>query len=492
MKNVLSVSEKTTAPEAVRRVLSSRLFPFFTAAVILVCTYLALDLVMIYYMAIVLIVMLVMSDDLTPLVGHLLFLNVLSSEENSPSALLHKSQFLSQPAVIAQIAVLAALIVLAFVYRFIVLVRARSYRPDGTFWGLCALSVALLLNGAGAAEYNPMNLAYGAVLAFAFLGIFTIVAGNVRRAEENFRTIGWAFAAFSLLLLVELSVRYSVIWEEVRDFFGDSSKYSLIKSKIVFGWGNWNTIGMLLAVSIPPVFLLAGKYRHGWILTLFAALVTLGAVASFSRQALFAAIVCFSASALVTMITGRRRALHIATVCAVLFVTAIVLIARREWVAELYRMMIDNLFNDEGDFTGNARVRLLYASLDFFTANPAFGSGWYIDFQSHGSADFANFGFVPLMAHNTFGQLIASCGMAGILAYCAHRVQTVIAFAEHPSVNKLFLAFALAAMLLMSLVDNHIFYLLPTAVYSALLAFTCGKGEDGKAPIPEPSSDRQG
>lgn len=457
---------------AVRGALACRALPFFTAAVLLVCNYLALDLVMFYYMVAVIAAMLVLLHDLTPLVGQFLFLNVIMSEANSPSNLLGKSDFLTQPAVYIQLIVMAAFLAAAIVYRFVATARRGSLRPKGIFWGLCALSAAFLLNGAGAAGYTVLNFGYGFVMAFAFLGIFILIGGNVRRSEENFRAIGWAFVAFSALLLIELSVKYSQIWEDVKNLWDDGSLYTRIKGKIVFGWGNWNTMGMLLAVSVSPVFLVASKYRHGWLLHLYAAVIALGAVLTCSRQAMVA-VPFYVFSAVVAMVKGKRKLLHLGAFCAVALIVSTVLIARREWVVELYHKVIESLFNVDGDFTGNARMQLLNASLDFFAANPFFGSGFFVDFKSNGAADFANVSLVPLMAHNTLGEMIAVSGMFGILFYCVHRIQMIVAFAKKPSANKLYFMLAIGSLLLMSLVDNHLFYILPTVLYTSLLVFAC-------------------
>lgn len=476
MMREATVNFENSAVRVIRGVLSSRSFPFFTAAVLLLCNYAAWDIVMYYFMVAVIAAMLVLLKDLTPLIGQFLFLNVIMSEENSPSNLLGKSDYLTQPTIYIQLIVLAAILVAALIYRYIITFRAGSFRPNGIFWGLCALSVALILNGAGAAGYSALNMGYGIVLAFAFLGVFVLIAGNVKCSEENFRTIGWAFVAFSALLLIELSVKYSELWDKIKDFLGDAAFYNSVKGRIVFGWGNWNTMGMLLALSVAPIFLVSSKYKHGWILNLYAAVVTLGAFLSCSRQAMIA-IPAYVLSAIVTVVTGKRRLLQAVTFGAVMLIAATVMIARREWVADLYLSVIANLFNSQGDFTGNLRVKLLYASLDYFAENPFFGSGFFVDFKSSGAADFANVSLVPLMAHNTLGELIAVGGIFAIVFYCLHRVQTVIAFAENPSVNKLYFVLAICSLLIMSLVDNHIFYILPTIIYSGLLVFTCGKNE---------------
>ncbi len=473
MKNVLTKTGTLNAPSALKTVLGSRYLPFVTAAILLVCNYLALDIVMIYYMVLVMLAIVLLLDDLTPMIGQLMFFNVLSSEENSPSALLNKSDFLARPVIYIQIIVLASILVCAFIYRFVVLVRGRTFKPTPVFWGLCAFSGLLLLNGLGAADYDIMNFAYALVLAFAFLALYVLLAGNVRLTERNFRQICWAFVAFTVLLVFQMVVKYATNMGKIMENINRGEIYNTLKSLMEFGWGNWNTIGMLLTISIPPIFLLAVKYKHGWLLNLYGAFITLAALFTCSRQAMVAAIIFYLISAAIVMVKGKRRVLHIASVCAVLLIVAVILAAKREWIADVFRTAIKNLFDDEGQFTANERTTLLKAAVRYFIQNPVFGAGFFVDFESFGAADMANFGFVPLMAHNTFAELLGVSGMLGFTAYCVHRVQTIIAFVKNPSLNKSFFALSIAAMLFMSLVDNHIFYILPTMIYTSLLVFIC-------------------
>ena len=68
-------------------------------------------------------------------------------------------------------------------------------------------------------------------------------------------------------------------------------------------------------------------------------------------------------------------------------------------------------------------------------------------------------------------QVAASCGVVGLAAYILHRVQTVRLFLRHRSLENLFIAIYIAALLMAGLLDNHFFNVGPVLVYSMALAF---------------------
>lgn len=85
-----------------KRVLSSRYLPFLSAAISLICYYTGLDLAVMYYTAALGICMLIVLDDLTPLVCQFPFLHLMISKKNSPSYTVGGSDYYFQTAVTVQ------------------------------------------------------------------------------------------------------------------------------------------------------------------------------------------------------------------------------------------------------------------------------------------------------------------------------------------------------------------------------------------------------
>ncbi|MCD8372248.1 MAG: hypothetical protein LUD27_02990 [Clostridia bacterium] len=470
MKFNLSL-ENGSPKEIIRRILSSKYFPFFTAAFFILCYYPGWDMAMIYYAAVVGIAMVLLLDDLTPLISMLLFMCVMITAQHSPSQTLDSSDYFTRPEIYWQAIILIALYIIAMGYR-VFYKRRTSFRPTPIFWGLCLLALAFLLNGAGSSSYTVSDLMYGVFMAFFFLFIFVLFSGNVKLCEENYIKISYAFLAFSVLLVVELAVKYISVCDMFMQYLGGEVSYNHFKEQISFGWGIWNTMGMLLCLCIPAMFMLASKSKHGYLFVIYGAVLALCAVLSMSRQAMLGAVAAFAISSVGVLIKSRTR-LQNAIVIGVVVVAVIIFAAvKREAVCSAVLGMMESLFSDEGVLTGNGRVSLVNYAVTYFAANPAFGSGFFMALHD---VDLTNLSFVPEFACNTFAEMLGACGMFGLIAYCIHRIQTIMAFAQKPDWNKFYIAAIVVVLLLLSLIDNHIFNIFPTMIYSGLLAFAVGE-----------------
>ena len=119
-------------------------------------------------------------------------------------------------------------------------------------------------------------------------------------------------------------------------------------------------------------------------------------------------------------------------------------------------------------FSDNGRFELWQSGIESFLSSPVFGMGFYgIKFTEE---TFVTAEFLPTMAHNTVVQLLGCMGLFGFLCYLFYRIATVIPFVKRPSVEKSFIGMSVLVLLLESLLDNFIFYFLPTLQYTVALA----------------------
>ena len=70
-----------------------------------------------------------------------------------------------------------------------------------------------------------------------------------------------------------------------------------------------------------------------------------------------------------------------------------------------------------------------------------------------------------------FIQILASCGIVGMVAYIYHRFQTIRLFFKNFSGAKMFPFVSMMTLLLTSMVDCHFFNIGPVLFYSTMLAF---------------------
>ena len=122
--------------------------------------------------------------------------------------------------------------------------------------------------------------------------------------------------------------------------------------------------------------------------------------------------------------------------------------------------------------------------LKVFLQYPFFGESFFHESFSPDAFSivtaFSN--FFPARWHNTIIQLLASCGICGLGAYLFHRIQTLRLFFTKRSILKTFIGVGVILLLLMSLLDCHLFNLGPAFFYAICLLFAEQTPADEKRP----------
>lgn len=464
MKEKFSKIKNSGFVQAWKDILFSKFFPFITAAISLFCYYLGLDIVFIYYIGITGLIILLFLDDISPLITLLLFMCILISQENSPSNLSESSAYYFNPAILTQIFVLIGILSLALIYRVTLTCIKKQFSFSPIFWGLCAFSVVLLLNGLFSTDYNTKNLVYGLVMMLCFLGIFVALKDNLIMTDEAFERIALSLFALSIVLIFELLAAYFT----VDGLYVDGNFY---REKLTFGWGMWNTMGMMLLICLPAVFYLASKYKHGFIFTMFATVLFVAIWMSCSRQAMLASLLLYPICLIILLVKGTNCLANICIVICSLVAVAILLVSK-DTILNYFKDLISKIVVN-GELYGSGRVRLWEGGIEYFKSAPFLGVGFYSnlykDFQD-GFTGFSGMSFIPNMCHNTLIQLLSACGIIGLLTYLIHRVQTIISFFKNITFDRTFIALTILALLIVCLVDNHIFNIFPTIIYSILIA----------------------
>ena len=174
------------------------------------------------------------------------------------------------------------------------------------------------------------------------------------------------------------------------------------------------------------------------------------------------------------LIKCPERWLNAAIFVGSALIAVIVLAVKREWFGGVASMLFENFFY------GSGRSTLYENAIQTFMANPVFGDGFYRDLAEDPGA--VGVPLVPDMYHNTILELMAVGGLVATIPYVIHRVHTVISFIKNPNENRFYVALTLFALLILSLLDNHIFYILPTLFYTFLTAVLI-KSETGNESV---------
>lgn len=471
---------------ALRRALSSYFFPLVTAVVSVACYYLGWDIVNIWYLCLSGTAIMVCCKDVSPVLCLILFFSMLPSSQHSPSV----SNYLVSPAILAQEIIGVIFFLGTVIFRLIRGIVKRKFKITPIFWGIVALSAAFALNGIFYTHYTAMNLLFGLALSAIIVVFYIFCYCNFGREEKTFMQIAYYFIALFAAVTLELAICYitnrseaaEVGWREV----------------LGFGWGTYNQAGLMLTMAIPAWFYLAGKHKRGYFF-LIGAVVNEGmCFLSQSRQAMLMSLVVLCACCVWILLwdKGRKRIIDLAMMGAVI---ALIIIAAGIMHEKVFAFLKGALDKDSLG-SGNGRIWLWGLGWENFLNKPLFGVGFYdpnayVEKNAAGEVISWGVGYfvpgelshsIPRMCHNTVFQLLSSCGLVGLMVYVFHRTQTVISYINNRTPERTLVAITACVILLTSLLDNHIFYIIPTIHYAILLALlsaTEKRKEKGKQTV---------
>lgn len=464
MRETFLKLKNSKAVGIIKNILSWKYFPFITAIIIVGCYYLNLDLFSIYFIGLTGLFSVLFLDDLTPLFSNFLFMCIMVSYDHSPSVTAGLSDYYLNPVIYSQAIAVTTLYALGVVARIAMTALDGRLKLTPAFYGLAAFAFFLLLNGSFSANYNPANLAYGFFLAFLFLGIYTVMKDNVVCNKENFEKIAYAFLALSIALCLELVVKYMT-----RDVFLDGKIY---RNVLCFGWGMYNTMGMLMMLCVPPVFFLAAIKKFGYLYYVYALALCIATIFTMSRQSMIGLAIIYPICIILLLVNGKNKIIN-GAITGIAAITAIIVLSMY-W--ENVKIVIEVLTTNID--SGNIRIDLWEIAWENFKSNPVFGVGFYVELK--GDPGFPGLKLIPDMYHNTFFQLLGACGITGLVSYIIHRAQTVLSFIKNPTIERTYIGLTLLSLLILNLLDNHLFYILPTIIYSALTAVLI-KTQDDKS-----------
>ncbi len=327
--------------------------------------------------------------------------------------------------------------------------------------GMLALGGAYLLAGAFSGRYfekGPNNFLFALVQFASIFVFYWFFTGAVKWDKARKDILAWSGLNVGLIVCCE------VIGVYISE--GVISNNSIDPKLIASGWGNANNLGCMIAMMIPFAFCLIEHYNRGWIFGIISIIMIAITCLTCSRTSIGAAfIICFICLLLSIKSKKRRIVLWIYGGFAV-FGLIFVIIFREKFI---------NLFMELLERGLNPRNRdLVYKEgLEVFLKKPIFGDTFYPEKISVWAWSTLE-GFdsiVPNRWHNTVIQILASCGIVGMIAYSIHRIQTIKLFFEKRKTDTIFIGLSLATLLMASLLDCHFFNIGPVLFYSMALAF---------------------
>lgn len=334
--------------------------------------------------------------------------------------------------------------------------------PRALLSGMLMLGIAYLLGGVGSGVYLEngwKNVLFALVQFLSIFFMYYFFTGGVRWEKARKDYFAWIGLSVGCVLLLQIGNIYrtcDVIVGGIID-----------RDAISTGWGMYNNIGGLLACMIPCAYYLACRRKHGWVYNLCGLGFLVGVLFTCSRSSILGASAAYVVSYILVLIKAKnKRANHIAHLTTIALIVTVVILFHQQ-IYQLFRELTDKGLDP------TTRDVIYLEGLKQFAKYPVFGGTFYpTDFAPWEWSTLEAFtAFFPPRWHNTLVQLGASCGTVGLLAYGYHRYQTVKLFARKISLEKIYIAVSLSALLGMSLLDCHMFNVGPVLFYSMMLAF---------------------
>lgn len=368
--------------------------------------------------------------------------------------------------------VLIYLCILAFFFLIgIFTVAVRDIRRNGFkvrphfLLGFIFLGAAYVCSGLLTEHLSLKNLvfAFGQIASLCILYFIALYVVDWNEMPKE--TFAWIGVSMGLVLLCELVYIYL--------FNGVFDNGYLNRNYIYAGWGIQNNMGNMLCFCIPSAFYLIIKSKHKIAWLLYAYVLYFGVIATTSRGAILTGAIIFVIS-LLFIFFGLRRSKWIIPLIILSFLVAaaillILIFLYRE--VDYIRSFIDSRL-DIGIFNDSARFEIWKRGVEQFFDAPIFGKGFY-ECSSSAYGEYSK-DVIPPRWHNTIVQILASCGIVGILAYGFHRMQTIAFFIKYKTNENFFIAMSILAILIGSLLDNHLFNLGPGLIYGMFLALAEG------------------
>lgn len=478
VRRLLRRGAQQPALHAVLKFIDGNIYPALYAALAFICSLFGLEFLIYIVTTAVVVVVCLFAEDTKGIIAPLVIIVYSTSWKHTPQPP-YKSQFLNDPAVLAAIAILGVIVIAAMIFRLIAFHKKRNFitAPTRLKGGLILLGITFIANGIFYAGYIVNDLFFGVLIAASFVAVYFFLYNTYRQTEETGQYFAYVICLASGIILLQVAklvlIGHTGTPEGTISVFTESG--SINKDLMITGWGMSNNVGGMLAIFLPTWLYLAYKMRHGWVFYILA-FVQMGAVCfTLSRSSLLVGAVMLVCGAIILSVvkSPRRKFFRIFNLIAVvgLFVICIVFFDK---IREIFSVIFDRGFSDSN------RFQIWKNGLLNFLKAPFFGVGFFEPFYV--DINIENWIF-PDMYHNILIQIIASCGMAGMLAYCYHLAQILNLLIRRPTAERM-LYFAFFLMISgTSLLDNHIFHVFPALVYSLSLLLW-EKDVEKESPLP--------
>ena len=341
------------------------------------------------------------------------------------------------------------------------------------------LALAFALGGAFTSAWEIDSLGFALVQIVMWFVIFylMLIGFSKERGGELVDYLIYVASIVVIMLTVQLLEIY--LFTDVNHMIDEAG--NIIRSTVRYGWGVTNTAAQSLTVTIPLMFLGVMRSKHRLYYLIMATVATIASIFNMSRTAMVVGLPIYFILLGITVAKTRDKRRYVKEILCILAFVAVGIFLLREQVS----LVIDNyIIRGTGD---SGRYKIWENTLIAFREEWLFGKGFFG--LSRHLGGWSNTAFIPYMAHNTPVHMLGCCGIFGFVSYVIYRACTAIPFIRKPNLTKGFIGVALLSVLLGSLLENFVFYILPMLSYSVIYAVGYKLIEDEKGAEITPDSD---
>lgn len=457
LKDILFKSKQNLFLKIIQTILDSKFLIVFIAMMAAISNLFSLEILCLYtYLSIVIIAVL-FGDDLLcsiPIAccGYYTF-----SRVNNPLSNEMTSIFLERKAITHLIIILVTTAIFAItrlIYDLITKKHTKKF-PKLTF-GFIAIGITYIIGGIFSEFYDLKTAFFGftqiAAISFCYFYFYYTV---------DFKKVNNSYFAFLTLVIGLLLLSEAIGMLYFCNFFSSQpfNRYDLYT-----GWGINNNVAAAICMVLPAPFYYSYKKNYGFIFLILANIMMLVLLFIQSRNGILIGTILFIVLYFITLIKSNiyHRLQLIITQVLLLFIFGILIIEFDQIIAAKLASILSVGTSDNG------RFEIYIDGINQFLNYPFFGNGFYqCNNFRWGNNEIGS--FFPARYHNTFIQLLASCGIVSLIAYFYHRLQTIKIVFSKINTEKLYMFFIFIALALTSILDCNFFNFGPGFLYSTIL-----------------------
>ena len=338
----------------------------------------------------------------------------------------------------------------------------RAFSKNGLLVGLGVLCASFLLSGAFSRSWQLTDLAFAAIQAATFFGVYLFFSTTLDFEKFTLSKIA------DIMLTVMFYIMALLIYIYATRFYGFLILSGGWKGYMVCGWGMSNDFGSYLAITMPACFYrIARTPKHKWIWIAALVLASVGIFFTLCRSAMiFAGLVL-----VIGMFVGiRDKEMRFRVILTIFWVmiglgALMILLGATNSFAFFFDFFIKK---GEGDVT-SGRFEIWGNFWKYFLRDPVFGGGFAVDLDPEFSNGNGVFRIFSELAHNLLFQTLGSSGLVGLAAGCFHLWTVGRSLFKKFEFKRVFLLFAVIAFFGISMLDTIFYKAQFTFLYLAIL-----------------------